>query len=730
MRKYNLDTALTCPIDRRRFLLLSAAGTASLVLGILPGASKADDTPSLILQPFAWIEIHKDNQIIFHMGKSEMGQGILTSLAMLVAEELNIGLTQLTVKQAEYNAKYGDQATGGSDSIRRNWQPLRQAAAVTRELLLAAAGKKWAVATEKCKALNGHVELVTTGDKVTYGDLVEIAQTLPLPQHVTLKTHDFNIIGTSPPRIDLPSKINGSAIFGTDVVLDNMLTATVVHCPDFSGKLQSFDATAAMAMPGVHKIFEISTGIAIVADNYWIANEAGKQLKITWAKHRDGAPGNYIPTAKYPELLNKPGIIVETTGDTPDLTGTKMLEAMYELPYQAHAAMEPMCCTVSINNGNIEVWAPTQDPAHAYSEAENHGLSAFDRLLNKITEPLFHKRISNIRVHVTQLGGAFGRRLQQDYVVEAVQIAKITGKPIRMMWSREEDIQHDYYRPATMHKISAHLQADAAIATWHHKIVGGSINEYLWPGSTTHGGDRAVTEGATQVPYAMSNRKVEYVKVLSSVPLGFWRSVGNSHTAFAKECFIDELAHAANIDPLRYRIDLLKAYPEMIAVLELAAKQAGWGKPLAQGRYHGLALHSDYESHVAQVAEISIADNHVIRVHKVTCAIDCGTVINPDGVRAQIESAVVYGLTATLKSAITVEENKVQQSNFHDFPILSMQEAPLVETHIIDSTRPPGGVGEPGLPPIAPAVANAVFAATGQRLRRLPLRLASSSQTG
>ena len=404
-------------------------------------------------------------------------------------------------------------------------------------------------------------------------------------------------------------------------------------------------------------------------------------------------------------------------------SGTKTIEAVYELPYQAHAAMEPMTCTVSIRDGQVEVWAPTQAPQQAFAEAERHGLSTFHRLLNKLNRKIFHKPDTAVRVQVTQLGGAFGRRLQQDYVAEAAQIARISGRSIRLVWSREEDLQHDYYRPASVHRLRAQLDAQGAIHQWQHKIVSGSINEYLWPGSTGTGGDGAVTEGATGLPYAMARRTVEYVKLISSVPLGFWRSVGNSHTAFAKECFIDELAHAAQHDPLQYRRDLLKNQPAMLAVLQLAADKAAWGRPLAAGHFHGLAMHSSYGSHVAQIAEVSIDAQQGIRVHKVVVAIDCGTVINPDGVRAQMESAIVFGLTATLKSAITVEDDRVVQSNFHDFPLLTMAETPQVETHFVTSARPPAGVGEPAVPPIAPAVANAVFAASGQRLRTLPLRL-------
>jgi isoquinoline 1-oxidoreductase beta subunit len=724
MNTNDRHTHRSCALDRRQFLILSATGTAAFVLGILPKPALATASPATeALQPFAWIEIHTDNQIVFHLCKSEMGQGIQTSLAMLVAEELHIPLQQLRVQQAEYDPKYGDQATGGSDSIRSNWQPLREAAAVTREMLVAAAGKKWGVATDKCQALNGQIRHLGSGDTLTYGEVVDIARAMPLPSHVMLKTQGFHLIGTSPPRLDLPSKINGSARYGADIRLDGILTATVVHCPYFSGHVQSYDANAALRVPGVIKIFEISTGIAVVADTYWTASEAVNRLNIHWAKPAAVADAKHAPLAQYRALLDKPGVVIEQVGAQTAAAPAPQLEAIYELPYQAHATMEPMSCTAHINNGKIRVWAPTQNPQQAYSEAENHALSAGSRLLNKILRKLFHTRAADIRVEVTQLGGAFGRRLQQDFVAEAVQIAKVMARPVRLVWSREEDIQHDYYRPATVHRLTAQLDQAGAILDWHHKIVGGSINEYLWPGSTADRGDPAVTEGATQIPYATRRRTIEYVKLISTVPLGFWRAVGNSHTAFAKECFIDELAHAAQLDPVTYRRRLLQAQPEMIAVLEMAANQAGWGRPLTPGHYHGVAMHSSYGSHVAQVAEISIEADQVIRVHKVTCAIDCGTVINPDGVRAQIESAVVFGLSATLKSAITIEDGRVQQSNFHDFPILSMQEAPQVATYFIESTRPPAGVGEPGLPPIAPAVANAVFAATRQRLRTLPLRL-------
>lgn len=715
------DNLLACAMNRRQFLVLSATGSASLVLGIAPEKSAVASQSTDILQPFAWIEIHKDNRIIFHVFKSEMGQGATTGLAILVAEELHVGLDQLAVQQAEYDPKYGDQGTGGSNSIHSNWQTLREAGAITRELLLAAASKHWSTDKADCKAVRAEIQNLKTGAKVTYGELVDIALTLPLPKQVSLKKDSYTLIGKSQPRVDLASKVNGTAIYGSDTIVRNMLSATVVHCPHFGGTLRNFDAKAAQAIPGVHRIFEISTGIAIVADNYWIAGEARKQLRINWQR----ASHKIIPVAEYRNLLDKPGINVEQTGTVPDLSGTQKLEAIYELPYQAHATMEPMSCTAYVHDGEVKVWAPTQTPSSAYSEAQEYGTSTIAKFFAKVLRKVFHKRNADIHVEITQLGGGFGRRLQNDYVAEAVQIAKQVGRPIRLVWSREEDLQHDYYRPATTHRLIAYLRQDTSLASWQHKIVGGSINEYLSPGSTGNGGDHSLTEGATHLAYAMANRTVEYVKIISSVPLGFWRSVGNSHTAFAKECFIDELAHTAHRDPLQYRRDLLKEHPEMIAVLDLAAQQAGWGSSLPAGHYQGLAFHSSYGSHVAEIAEISIEANQRIRVHKVIVAIDCGTVINPDGVRSQMESAVVYGLTATLKSAITVENDRVVQSNFHDFPLLTMQETPHVETYFIKSERPPAGVGEPGLPPIAPAVANAVFTATGQRLRKLPLRLGS-----
>ncbi|MBI1422086.1 MAG: molybdopterin-dependent oxidoreductase [Gammaproteobacteria bacterium] len=705
-------------IDRRQFLLLSAAGTATLVLGVFPTRATASNKSQDTLQPVAWIAIHPDNRIVFHMSKSEMGQGVTTALAMLVAEELHVDLAQLDVQQADFDPRYGDQNTGGSSSIQSNWQTLREAAAVTRELLLDAAAKRWSLSRDQCQAEQGQIHNRKTGDKLAYGDLVAIAQTLALPSHVTLKTTGFRVIGKSQPRVDLSHKINGSAVYGSDVKLDGMLTATVVHCPYFTGQLKSFDAKQALALAGVHGIFAIDRGIAVVAENYWTAQQAAGLLKIEW--ERSGDP--ILPPARYRDLLDRPGFVVEDTGTAPDLNGTKMVEAIYELPYQAHATMEPMTCTAYIHDGHIDIWAPTQTPANAYGEAMSHGKSSVTKFFDKLMRKVFHSYEDDIHIRVTQLGGGFGRRLQNDYVAEAVQIAKRVKKPVRLIWSREEDLQHDYYRPATTHKLTGHLLPDHSIASWQHKIVGGSINDYLWGGNGS-GGDGSVTEGSTELAYAMAQRQVTYVKLASRVPLGFWRSVGNSHTAFAKECFVDELAHAAGIDPLQFRLQLLSGHPEQIAVLKLVADKAGWGKPLAPGRFHGLALHSCYGSHVAQIAEISIAADRRIRVHKVTCVMDCGIVVNPDGVRAQLESAVVYGLTATLKSAITLRDDKVEQSNFHDFPLLTMQETPQVDTYFVDTARPPAGVGEPGVPPIAPAVANAVFAASGQRLRQLPLRL-------
>ena len=719
MTEHKSEQALQFPVDRRQFLILSAAGASSLVLGIYPEQTMAANTRADKLQPVAWIEIHRDNRLVFHMSKSEMGQGVTTALAMLVAEELHVAVDQLTVEQAGYAPKYGNQSTGGSSSVSSNWQRLREAGAITRELFVAAASHYWKLTPGDCQAKAGKVHNLKTGASIAYGELIGIAQTLPLPKQVALKTRDFTIIGTSPPRIDLPGKVNGQARYGADIDLDKLLTATVVHCPYFGGRLASFEAKDALAVAGVRRIFKIHSGIAIVADNYWAADEGRKQLKINW--HRPAE--KILAASSYRELLDKDGIVVERSGTPPVTSGTNTIEAVYELPYQAHATMEPMSCTAYAHDGQIKVWAPTQNPGQAFNAAEKYGSSDSSGFFDKVWNKLLHTQHHDIHIEVTQLGGGFGRRLQQDYVAEAVHIAKTIGQPVRLMWSREEDIQHDFYRPATTHRITARLRTDGSIASWQHKLVGNSINEYLWPGSTGKGGDHSMTEGATRLPYSMTHRRVEYVKLTSAIPVGFWRSVGHSHNAFVKESFIDELAHATKLDPLQYRKQLLKPQPELLAVLQLAADKAGWGKPLAPDHYLGIALHSSYGSHVAEVAEISIADEQQIRVHKVTCAIDCGTVVNPDGVRAQVESAIVFGLTAALKSAITIEDGRVQQSNFHDFPLLTMQETPQVDTYIVPSTRPPAGVGEPGVPPIAPAVANAVFAATGQRLRQLPLRL-------
>lgn len=707
-------------VDRRRFLQLSAAGGTSLILGILPAAADAG-TPAdkgNALRPFAWIEVHPDNRVVFHMSKSEMGQGTSTGLAMLVAEELHIGLDQMEMVQAPYDPRYGNQSTGGSSSIRSNWRPLREAAAVTRELLVRAAAKHWQLSPAQLRADNGQVHQLDGPHRASYGELVAIARQLPLPGHVALRQQDFRLIGTSPPRLDLPSKTDGSAIYGADVKLPATLTATVVHCPYFGGKVQKYDDSAARTLPGVHAIFAITSGIAIVADTYWQADQAGQRLKVTWQRPDHGP----IPVSQYRQLLSRPGIEVENQGSAPATDGTRAVEAVYELPYEAHAAMEPMTCTAHVHDGKVEVWAPTQNPSQAHSEAEKFGRDGLQRLTDKLAHKLFDHANQNVQVNVTQLGGAFGRRLQQDYVAEAVQIARQVKRPVRLIWSREEDIQHDYYRPATTHRLRARLHPDGRIASWEHKLVGGSISEYLWPGSTGDGGDQTLTQGATRLPYTIAHTHVAYVKLKSVVPLGMWRSVGHSHNGFVKECFLDELAHAAGADPLAYRESLLQHRPDLLAVLRLVAARAGWGKPLPAGHFHGLALHSSFGSHVAQVAEVSIQQGK-IRVHKVTCALDCGIAVDPDAIRAQMEGAVAFALTATLKSAITVEDGKVEQSNFNDFPLLRMSEMPQVTTHFVNNPRPPGGIGEPGVPPLAPAVANAVFAATGQRLRSLPLRL-------
>jgi isoquinoline 1-oxidoreductase beta subunit len=709
-------------VDRRQFLRASAG----LVIGlyVLPRArlwaappeSKAKPLPP----PNAFLRVAPDGAVTVLVAHSEMGQGIWTTLAMLIAEELGCDWSKVRVEHAPAapvyaHTAFGMQMTGGSTTTWSEFDRYRQAGAVARDMLVRAAAAEWKVPPSRCRVENGHV--IAGKRRLGFGALAEAAQKLAPPDKVRLKpAREWKIIGRPTKRLDSPEKVAGQATFGMDVRLPGMLTALVARSPVFGGKVKSFRADRARAVPGVKKVVRVPSGVAVVAEHFWAAKLGRDALAVEW----DLGPGAQLDTERmrgeYRALTRKPGAKAAAAGD-PDAgmrRATRVVEAEYELPFLAHAPMEPLNCTVRLGRDRCEIWTGTQ----------------FQTMDQALASKIVGLKPEQVQVHTMFLGGGFGRRAttNSDFVTEAVQVARATrlGVPIKVVWTREDDIQGGYYRPMWAHHVRAGLGKDGRPVAWRQTIVGQSIIEGSPFASAMikNGVDATSVEGAADSPYLaeVKDRLVDLHSPKSPIPVLWWRSVGHTHTAFVMETFIDELAQAAGADPLTYRRRLLKGHRRHLGVLELAADKAGWGKPLPAGRTRGLAVHESFGSYVAQVAEVSVERGQV-RVHRVVCAVDCGVCVNPAGVRAQVESAVAFGLSAALHGELTFARGRVQQSNFHDYPVLRLSEMPEVDVHIVRSSEKPGGVGEPGTPPVAPAVANALFVATGKRFRRLPFRL-------
>ncbi len=709
-------------LDRRAFCKGLAAG-GGLLLGLhLPLSARADTVAGdataasapVRFAPNAWIRIDPDGSIAFIVARSEMGQGVMTALPMLIAEELGVGLGQITVRFAPAAPEYtnhliGQQLTGGSTSVRDAWTKLREAGAVTRWLLVQAAAERWGVAADDCSVTRGEVIHPNGEARLAFGKLASAAAELPMPTGVFLKEPDeWTLIGTPRPRLDVPDKIKGRARFGIDVRLTDMAVASIERCPVFGGKLKSFTADAAKAVPGVKAVLAVEAGVAVVAKDTQAALSGRRALQVEWDLGPDADLSSAELRARFERRLADTGVAVRAEGD-PDAAwsgAARTLDAVYEVPFQAHACMEPMNCTADVRADGCDIYVPTQ----AQTRCQRTGME------------ITGLGTDQVRVHTTFLGGGFGRRGEQDFVRDAVSLSKALGQPVQVIWTREDDIRHDYYRPAGLNRLRGGLDVDGLPVLWKHHIVCPSILSRVRPEATADGIDQTSVEGAANLPYAIANIAVSYSLENTPVPVGFWRAVGASQNTWITECFLDELAAAGGQDPLALRRRLLAEKPRHLGALNLAAEQAGWGSAPAAGRHRGIAVAESFGSYVAQVAEISISDGQV-RVHRVVCAIDCGLVVNPDTVVAQMESCIVYGLTATLKGAITLENGRVQQGNFDDFPLLRMSEMPDISVHIVPSTADPGGVGEPGLPPIAPAVCNAVLAATGEPVRKLPIRL-------
>jgi isoquinoline 1-oxidoreductase beta subunit len=699
--------------------MLSAAGL--VVAFHVPRVVRAAPAPAAppLPPPNAFLRIGADDSVTVILAHSEMGQGIWTGLAMLIAEELECDWSKVRCEHAPASAVYGHpalgiQMTGGSSSTWGEFDRYRSVGAMAKDMLVRAAAARWRVAPASCHAANG---VVSRGrDQLSYGKLAEAAMKLPPPKSVKLKdAKDWKLIGTAVRRIDTPEKITGKAQFGMDVQFPGLRVAVVARPPAFGGKLAKFDATAALKVPGVEKVVPTANGVAVVAKHFWAAKLGRDALQIDWTAPEGGGIDTTKLMAEFRTTARKTGMIVTEKGQiTTGLAGAKSrLEAEYEVPYLAHASMEPLNCTVKIDGDHCEIWTGTQ------MQGIDQGAAA--RVLGIAPD--------KVTVHTPFLGGGFGRRANpaSDFVSEAVIVAKAAGVPVKVVWTREDDMHGGYYRPAYVHRIQAGLDEHGHPAAWDHVVVGQSIIEGT-PFAAfliKNGIDGSSVEGLAESPYLEETPalRVSLHSPKTAVTVLWWRSVGNTHTAFVMESMIDELAHAANQDPLAYRLALLKGKPRHVAALSLAAEKARWGTPPPEGRARGLAIHESFGSIVAEVAEVSVEHGH-IRIHAVTCAVDCGTAVNPLGIEAQVQGSIAFGLSAALHGKLTLVGGQVQESNFHDYPVLRMYEMPEVAVHVIQSKAKMGGIGEPATAPIAPAVANAVFALTKQRLRSLPLRLA------
>ncbi len=753
---------------RRRFLITAGIAGGALAIGAWRFYRERDRlSPPEGLKPGAneavltgWIKIGTDGAIVVQVPRQEMGQGISTALPMLVAEELDADPAHVRFEQAIVDPLYanatilgdntpmrpddaswlaaitrltqyklgealGVQATGGSTSVRDAWEPMRRAGAAARAMLVQAAAQRFGVAESECAVEKGVIEHKARARRASFGELALDAGKLPVPQEPRLKDPArFSLLGKPQPRLDVPAKVDGSAQFAPDVRLPGMLYAAIVQCPVFGGALKSFDDAKAKGRKGVKGVYALpatstsAAAVVAVAEHYWQARSALAEVKIVWDESANAAHDTETQRNRYIDLLTRGSArVYDSAGDvdTALAAPAKSVSADYFVPYLAHATMEPINCTAVMRGArSCEVWVGNQAPSVVrWIAAKASGLDS-----------------DQVTVHTPYLGGGFGRRAEMDVVMQAVMLARrLPDTPVQLIWSREEDVQHDIYRPMAAARFSAALDRAGNIVGWKNRIVGqsctGDLTARLMPAAASDlMKDKTTVEGAFDLPYLLPNRRVEHVLTHEPVPVGYWRSVGHSYNAFFTECFLDECAHAAGQDPYAYRRALLAQAPRHRRVLEVAADKAGWGTPLPKGRGRGIALAESFHSIVAQVAEVEVAGS-TLKVRRVVCAIDCGFAVNPDTVAAQMESGIVYGLTAALHGEITVKNGRVEQSNFPNYDMVRLGDCPEIEVHIVDSgVEHLGGVGEPGTPPIAPAVGNAIFAATGKRVRSLPIRLA------
>ena len=709
-------------MKRREFLKAGAALGGGLLISLyvpefVPAARAADSAAKPVALN-AFVRIGTDETVTVISNHSEMGQGIYTSLPMLLNEELEADWARVRVESSPVEPVYnhtvfGIMMTGGSTTTNSEYDRFRQMGAMARIMLIAAAAQSWNVDPQTCRPEKSYVIHTPTGRRASYGSLAETASKIAPPKDIPLKDpKDFTLVGKPMHRLDTPSKTNGTAQFGLDVYIPGMLTAVVARAPVFGGKVVSFNADQAKAIPGVVNVVQVPSGVAVIAKGFWPAKLGREKLEITW----DEGPGAGISTvemrAQYSAMSKTPGLVAKKVGDTTAaLAGAaKTITAEYEVPYLAHCMMEPLNTVVDLHEDRCEVWTGSQfQTGDRAAAAKVAGLKP-----------------EQVTLHTMLLGGGFGRRanVASDFVTEATEVAKAAKAPVKVVWTREDDIRGGWYRPMWYDHFAAGLDASGNPVAWAHTIVGQSIltGTMFESFGVQKGIDSSSVEGAADLLYGIPNLQVELHSPKNEVPVQWWRSVGHSHTGFSVEAFLDEVAHAGGKDPYQLRRTLLANQPRMLAVLDLAARKANWGSALPAGRARGIATHFSFDSYVAQVVEVSVEKDGTVRVHRVVAAVDCGRTVNPDTVKAQLEGGIVFGLTAALKTEITLEKGRVQQRNFNDYPMVRMFESPAIEVYIVPSTEHPTGVGEPGVPPVAPAVANAIFAATGKRVRRLPIK--------
>jgi isoquinoline 1-oxidoreductase beta subunit len=698
-------------VSRRLFLKTATAAGGGFMLGGYVALDGTSVGAAGAFEPNVWVRIDADSSVRIMLTMLEMGQGVMTSMPMLVAEELDFDWKRIKTEWAPADAKYGNpnfggqQLTAGSNSVRGMWKVLRESGAAARSMLVAAAAQTWNVPESALTTDKGEVIHAASGRRLAYGALVDKAAALPVPRSVTLRAPGaFKMLGQSLPRLDVPEKVNGTARFGIDVKLPGLLTAKIVKGPVFGSTVARFSGEKAKAVPGVRHVVQVSSGIAVVADNYWAATKGAQAVEVTWDEGALATLSSAEIMKRYVALAAQPGQVARNDGNTDQALGDpRAFERQYEAPFLAHACMEPMNCTADVRADGCDVYVPTQGQTASHQAA----IAASGMPADKV------------KIHTTYMGGGFGRRGEADFVTDAVETSKAVGKPVKVVWSREDDIQHDFYRPVSYARMWAAVDATGRATAFKQRLIQQSLMKRIG-GLPPNGVDFISLEGASNLPYAIPNVRVEYTETDPGIPFGFWRSVGASFQGFVVEAFIDEMATTAGKDPFEFRRAMLDSHPRHKAALELAAEKAGWGTPLPKGRGRGIAVMECFGSILAQVTEVTVAGGNV-KVDRVVCTVDSGWVIHPDTIAAQMESGIVYGLTAALKGEITIQNGRVVQKHFADYPVMRHNEMPKIETYIVPSTAEPGGIGEPSTALAAGSLVNAIYAATGKRIYKLPI---------